>query len=776
MHTVSNDGVVTIEYGVSGPDHIFFLQADDNSWRRVTASGTTGIETVEDVAVPNGTIGLVLTSPNGTQYRYRVGSNDVLWLVIAVGVFAFFINEIDVTGQAIVDSLDINEALSDRYTCNFSLVNPVAVPVSGQVVRVQYADVILFGGRIERVERTHDLTHNARIFRLECVDWWKVAERKISGWTQSNVVAGTAVTQIHNSLLAPEGLLLGTVDAGPMILSLNGVEVSVAQLLQDVAEASGMAIWYEPDKRLQFRSLANLPAGLSLGESDLQHLVLQRNQEQYRNLQRVKVTGTVAAGSGEANVVTIERKNQVEITGRIASEGGTGVYSRFESIQHPTSNVVGDLELYGHTFAFIKLRIFSQLDHHVSGSTRVFGLRAGRLSSFTSAQYGLAGQWIIERVSLRIEAGRYVLTDFEATPSSLYAKEKGALLKIAEAGRAVVVFTIATGNTLVTFTSSGTWVVPGAGNVDVEINGLGPGGGGGGYGHIGPHNGGAGGNGGKAVSLRTYPAGTTITVTIQPPGTGGAGDPTITTNNYTTPGTYNLTLAGTGLMAVRVTARGAGGGGGGDQDAYSADCTPSAGTQGGVGGNGGRAVSVRIYPAGTVLTIVVGTRGLGGAHSGCFDSPTDGSPGTASVISVSAVEIARGGGGAGGKRGTMSAHGAAGAPGGGTGDTVTVGGGGAGGAAGSPGSHGSDAIENVDPNAGTAGGYVRVEVEAVLEVQANSGLGGGEGFPPGASAGAPGGGTGDVVVSDGGSNGGAGGTSSAPNGVAGVAGQVTFLY
>lgn len=159
------------------------------------------------------------------------------------------------------------------------------------------------------------------------------------------------------------------------------------------------------------------------------------------------------------------------------------------------------------------------------------------------------------------------------------------------------------------------------------------------------------------------------------------------TVNFTTPGTSNWIVPGTGNTEVEIAAAGAGGGQGGS----SWNSIFRIGSSGGAGGNGGLGSSYRVLSGGTSLTITVGASGIGGLRfdlSGRRITSVDrlgapaeaGASGAPSRVEQNAVIFAAGNGGGGGSGvAPRLPNPPAGSPGGGVGDSVTVGGGATGG-------------------------------------------------------------------------------------------------
>ena len=183
-------------------------------------------------------------------------------------------------------------------------------------------------------------------------------------------------------------------------------------------------------------------------------------------------------------------------------------------------------------------------------------------------------------------------------------------------------------------------------------------------------------------------------VTVKIPGA-------ITTNlaTFSTPGATTWTVPGGVTQAQFVCFGGSGGAGGywktvnKHGSVTPGDWTCDRAANGGVGGNGGKVISIRTVVAGQVYDVVVGAKGAAATlQIGSIDSlavcgnntNNSGSAGTVSTVKLGTVTMAQADGGGGGNKasGTSASgtEGADGSPGSGFGDLIGVGGGKIGGA------------------------------------------------------------------------------------------------
>lgn len=657
-------------------------------------------------------------------------------------------------------SAELETSLNERAQLHFTLVNPATAPVDGQRVVLAAHEERFFAGHIWSVSQRVTENTEASYFDVYCVDLAQALERQVKKITYTDQSVRLILEELLRNDLNAEGLWAGRLDEGARFPLVDADYVRVSELVRDVADGAGAMTWVDPFGLLHVvQTLVDVaPVAIQAGTAG--QIKIEKSKETYKNVAIV----SCRSKDGSSTVV-VERQNNTEIAARQAREGGTGRYEVHSKIQHPTSNDTVELQRLATTYAVVQLARSNAVRQTISCRSFLPGLRVGQSVTVSLAEYQASGTWTITKVRMRQLTRDQFQYDVEAVQSSLFERLQDAYLQIVGAGRATVQLPIGLYSNIVEFLSNNSWTVPGSGDVEIEIDGFAPGGGGGGYSGVGPtgaaKNGGAGGDGGKAVTFLSVPAGTQLDIVVPSAGSGGLGD-TAHTVNFLTPTTTTWTVPGTGNVRVEMTVKGAGGG--------SADMIPF-GPCSGRGGAGGKAVSWKIYPAGTVLDVIVGAGGAGGVAS-------SGSPGGLSKVSLSGATQAQGNGGG----GSLLGDAGDGVAGSGTGDSVTSGGGAAGGASqcsflsgGYPGGNGSIVLRYADSDSGTAGGNVTVSIGGVLKMQANGG-GAGVNGGAGGTAGTPGGGTGDQVFTGEGSSGGAGGFVSSVNGVAGTAGKVQIRY
>lgn len=659
-------------------------------------------------------------------------------------------------------SIHIDEAINERSTAEFTLVNPEGIPIDGSQVLIVRDEERLFQGTIDRVTCETNSTQTLRTYACECTDLSQILDHLVWKATYTNVSAAMVLNDLFANKLANEGLQQGRIDFGATFPLVESDYIRISELVRDMAEGAGMNFWIDPYRRVQMVSTLTDQSPFDLDEDSLQRVHVSKSREDYRNV--MIVTCATHDNSGQ---ITIVREDPEQIIARMR-EGGTGRYEVAEKIAHPFSNDVVEAQRLATSYATIKLSRSGAVRQALDGTVYRRGIRAGQVVTVSLPNYGAAGLWSVTGVKMQCIHAELWQYDITATSTSALQLIIDSYLRIVSAGRALVQLPIGLFTNVVELLATGSWTVPGVGSIDIEMDLYGGGGGGGGHDGMLNINGGHGGAGGKAITFLTVPAGTVFDVSIAAIGLGGAGDGVHTVGPFTTPGTSTWTVPGSGGVRIRMLVNGAGGGGAG---------LAIAGARTGAGGPGGQAVTTLVIAAGTVVDFLVGAGGAGGP--GNTGPPTgNGAAGGQSAVSITGTTYAFGLGGSGGE----AATGVNGASGSGGGDAVTPGGGAAGGAAGvigsingAAGGDGSITFFYTDTTPGTDGGGVVVTQVGVVRALAAGGVLGVDGNFGGAD-GANGGGLGDHVFAGAGSAGGAGGNVSTPAGSGGVLGKVQFRY
>lgn len=442
--------------------------------------------------------------------------------------FRIYLNNVESNGLVQVETLSIDDTLGEQASCTLTIINPTTAPNVGDSIRVTQYSAVLFAGTVDRIKKTADLTYNILYYECQCTGWEQILYRYKIRRNFTNQPLQNIVTSLLQNELAGEGLTLGTVDRGTSIPLVDSNGGSAFDVLRNAAGVTGQTFYVDWDKSLQFRISSNTAAPITLNDAVLEDAQLTTDRETYRNVQIVKVTGTVPDGSNATALTTVQtRQNDNQIAARQAIEGGSGRYEMYEEITHPTSNDGAQIALLGIGYANLLLATSGTLRQTLQARVRSYGFRAGQFATVSVPTLGLSGTWLIQRVRISDQVGRDAIHELELVQSSLQQRAYESWLSIVKGGKITVQMPSAVTSNLQTYNTPGTyyWTVP-AGVTLVEVTCIGAGGGGGGASYYRSlnstsKNGYAGGTGGKAILSVTVTPLESLTVIVGAAGTAG---------------------------------------------------------------------------------------------------------------------------------------------------------------------------------------------------------------------------------------------------------------
>lgn len=436
--------------------------------------------------------------------------------------------------------------VGQRGTARITLLRtpdlPTQPPAIGSRIEISWRDHLQWGGMVENV-RTRTQAGTVGIvwwYELDCASWERLAEKRMTALAYTETTTRDIFLDVLDRVLSAEGVKAGIIDEG-VTLSLAGPQqdgqpIRVSDFIRDVSEASGGVSEIDPFKRLNFRKTSIRHAGITLTNIiALESVTSAQERQDYRNAQTVKVTGTDGA------VAFVYRESASEINTRQSIELSSGIYEAYEEISHPTSNDEVELQKLGIGVAAVLLSTYGRHARKVQVQINKPQYRLGDIVQLEFAEHEISGSWQIAGMKFRA-INETLRVDLELYQTSLLQRAYQSWLKvIGVAKSAVSVQGIGIFTHTQTFSTSGTWTVPNlhgdGSSVEVQVECFGAGGGGASgaiflYQPSYPSppfipinlKGGAGGNGGRAVSFRTYTPGTVLTVVVGAGGSAGVSD------------------------------------------------------------------------------------------------------------------------------------------------------------------------------------------------------------------------------------------------------------
>lgn len=449
---------------------------------------------------------------------------------IVIDPFTIELAGVSMKGYQLINSLFLDFELGRQGTARFSLYNIPISPEIGAPVRILYYSERLFVGAVDRVSIKSNNQQTFIQYNFECTDSSYLLFRKKATFNLSNIpVSGIAYFAI-GSFLQGDGVTLGVVDNDVIIPSASADGVSLFEFLNGVAIAAGLVFYIDKDKAMNFIGASQTPSPFTLDQDIVNDCSIEVDRETYRNRQTTTVTGTPQTESETPLVVKLTRDNTEQQEARASIEGGSGIYSDMASITHPQSNANLQLVRLANAYNKISLALTGSIRQSLSVTTRQVGFEVGQVATVDLPQVGASGDWIIRRVSLREESGRFLISSLQLNQTSLMRRAQELWVEVVRKGTLAILppsATYATGATI-TATGSGSWQVP-EGVTDIQISLYGSGGGGGGGAKSSyvlattrTADGASGGHGGLVIKVMSITPGTIITYWVGAGGAGGA--------------------------------------------------------------------------------------------------------------------------------------------------------------------------------------------------------------------------------------------------------------
>lgn len=534
--------------------------------------------------------------------------------------FRIYLNNVESNGLVRADTLSIDDTLGEQASCTLTMINPDTAPNVGDSIRVTQYSAVLFAGTVDRIKKTADLTFNAIYYECQCTGWEQILYRYKIRRNFTALPLPNIVASLLQNELAGEGLTLGTVDRGTTIPLVDSKGGSAFDVLRNAAGVTGQTFYVDWDKSLQFRISSNTAAPITL-DAVLEDAQLTTDRETYRNVQIVKVTGTVPSGSNATALTTVQtRQNDNQIAARQAIEGGSGRYEMYEEITHPTSNDGADIALLGIGYANLLLATSGTLRQTLQVRVRSYGFRAGQFATVSVPSLGIAGTWLIQRVRISDQVGRDAIHELELVQTSLQQRAYESWLNIVKSGEIVVQMPGSLSSNSITYTTTPSpWIVPaGVSTITITcIGGSGGGGGGRGYGSGGSLQGffagGPGGPSGKAISVVQVTPGQSVIIEVGIAGLAGT-----YRSSWTYGDRYNSGSSGTASSASINSAIVCQGdaGGGGPETVYPATIPTTGSAGAGIG---------------DAVTVGGGVLGGNGPDASFGPGPYDGKDGSVTI-------------------------------------------------------------------------------------------------------------------------------------------------
>lgn len=437
-----------------------------------------------------------------------------------------------ITHKGLINSLSMEMELGRQGTAQFSLKNLGSIPPIGAPLQIYFYDELLFAGAIDRYNIKSNNTQTFVQYNFECTDnsyllFRQKVKRKFVNSTIASIIDSFVADEIFY-----DGITIGQVDYHGLIPVAEADGVSIFEFFNQLATSVGCVFYINNEKQLFFISTTVTTAVTPLDQDNIEACTITIDRETYRNIQTTTVTGTPSVDNEKPLVIELRRVNNEEVVQQAAIEGNGGRYSERVSITHPSSNDTVQLTRLAYAYNKIGLGIAGSIRRAISVRTRQYGYQAGQFVSVTLPHLGITGTWVIQRLGLQEESGRFLVSTMELNQTSLIRRSQELWVSVVNTGTIAILPPTAILTNSQSFTTPGstTFQVPG-GVTEVQVSCYGGGGGGGGeavsewpgYGGRVIAYGANGGGGGLTITVFSVTPGDVLTLVIGAGGAGGAG-------------------------------------------------------------------------------------------------------------------------------------------------------------------------------------------------------------------------------------------------------------
>lgn len=198
----------------------------------------------------------------------------------------------DISTLVLVNTLNVEDTLDGRNTCSFSIApgSSGVVPVVGNSVRMEWDGQVIFAGTVDEYELIMRQPNAGAVYRLQCVDWTQIAERRIVAEEYADTHAEAIIADLITEYLAGDGIVGSYVEDGPLISKAVFPYVTAADAFTDLANEIGYAWYIDYDKQLHFfarsTNLAPVTGSSSVFFAESVRKIATRDK--YRNAQYIR--------------------------------------------------------------------------------------------------------------------------------------------------------------------------------------------------------------------------------------------------------------------------------------------------------------------------------------------------------------------------------------------------------------------------------------------------------------------------------------------------------
>ncbi|AFK87413.1 MULTISPECIES: hypothetical protein [Thermoanaerobacterium] len=212
-------------------------------------------------------------------------------------MFQIFANGKNITKYVRTESLQIDEAIGERSTCQFDvkyLPGELNLQPGTQISIIEIeSGEYLFAGTIDNID-SEEIIQDFPLYiqaSIQCADWQQICDRRIVSEAYENVLAGDIVKSIIDSYLAPEGITytMDSIQDGPTVLQAVFNYVPATDCFDKLSDLAGFNWWIDSNKVFYFCDRATIVAPYTLdGNFKVFNMKMTDNRDNYRNRQYIR--------------------------------------------------------------------------------------------------------------------------------------------------------------------------------------------------------------------------------------------------------------------------------------------------------------------------------------------------------------------------------------------------------------------------------------------------------------------------------------------------------
>ena len=209
-------------------------------------------------------------------------------------------------------SISISTAVEARSTAAMSIPddNHDYVFRRGQPIELTIDSVLAFAGIIDTPSKVLIAPDGSIQHSIVGADWHYLADKRLVAASYLNQTCGYIVNDLLTNYLAAEGVTVGEIQDGPVIVEAIISYVTVAAALDGLKQKAGFTWWISPDKKLYFIDRATYSAPWAVTRTDIikGSAKWSGGNPLYRNTQYIR------GGKGETSLQTETRLGDSKLT------------------------------------------------------------------------------------------------------------------------------------------------------------------------------------------------------------------------------------------------------------------------------------------------------------------------------------------------------------------------------------------------------------------------------------------------------------------------------